>query len=132
MKKYFKGDLCQMANQLHKAKQYGFSVNYDGGIPYIEVENKSDFIKLLSAFWISRINGYWHYDEIFFENDICTKYEFWSSLEDDNIVKLYHFEKTRNILNGEILLNGKKPINANVQIYIGDTIDNGKEIYTVR
>lgn len=70
---YLRGDLSQMGTQRQFLNSRGFNLEQVDVYPVVK---KEDVIKALTAIWISKTAGWWHYSDLYFKHNICTPTEF--------------------------------------------------------
>jgi len=127
MSYYFDGDLNQLGAQRRLLSSYGFNIKMSNVYPTLETQE--EFIKAISLLWTMKCEGWWHYREYYFENDICTPYEFWINLGSDRNVRLYHFVTRQEVWDNKVSLNGVNITDEKTIVNRGDVISVGdKEI----
>lgn len=72
------GDLSQMGAQATFLKIRGFDIRHEDVYRIVSGE---DVKKALAAIWIAKIEGWWHYEELYIKYDICTAEEFKAGLK---------------------------------------------------
>ena len=74
---YLSGDMHQMSIQVFELSKLGIKITQIDMIPRIQPE---DVEKALNYFWLNKTDGWWHYEDLYIANNICTKEEFWACL----------------------------------------------------
>lgn len=70
---WLKGDLSQMGSQARFLKIRGFELRHEDVYRVVSAE---DAKKALAAIWIAKIEGWWHYKDLYIKYGICTAEEF--------------------------------------------------------
>lgn len=125
-----RGDLCQLNKQGNLLRKYGVDFIYDDIPP--KITTREDLLKFLSLMWLSKTDGWWHYNEEFVKECICTQYDFWSNLNPNKAVKLRHYESRVDIIEGKVILNGELVFEPEIVVHKGDIIKTNNGEYKIK
>lgn len=70
---FLEGDLCQMSTQREFLNSRGIKTRQNNVYPCLK---ESDVPKAMYLIWNNRVEGWWHYEELYVKHSICTKEEF--------------------------------------------------------
>ena len=70
---YLEGDLCQMSSQREALNSRGVQTKQNNVYPCVK---ECDKTKALTIIWENRVEGWWHYEDLYVKRNICTKDEF--------------------------------------------------------
>jgi len=74
---YLNGDLCQLSAQASFLREYGVRVKFNNVYPCVRPCDKKRTFELI---WEHKCDGWWHYDRIYAELDICDQEKFRATL----------------------------------------------------
>lgn len=75
---FLSGDLSQMSSQRSFLNRMGVETRQNNVYPCLK---ESDVPKALNLIWVNRVDGWWHYEDLYVKHSICTKEEFWTRLK---------------------------------------------------
>lgn len=78
------GDLNQMSIQKRYLQNEcaGFNIISQSGYWQPFLENKEEYDRAISCFWLDKVEGWWNYKSQLIKNNICTEEEFFEVLSD--------------------------------------------------
>lgn len=70
---FLDGDLSQMSSQKSVLNRNGIITKQNNVYPCLK---EKDIPKAMEIIWNSRVEGWWHYKELYVKHNICTAKEF--------------------------------------------------------
>ena len=74
---FLSGDLSQMSTQRSALNLGGVETKQNNVYPCVR---EKDIPKALGIIWNNRVEGWWHYEDLYVKHSICTSEEFKTSL----------------------------------------------------